>query len=355
MTLFSKIMILLVVLAMTSCKETTNYSSGDYTTASSSKNLEISNAEAETILQSILDRYNNGENLDSSIKAMLRILTSQLSDKYPWQGITLSETDRQAILLKRDFYLSEITGALNSYKFVDGCDGLLFSSLGAVARVPVDLFQAESEKTPGRWYRSASQDCFKNGESESTISRDMLLGLALALQNGGELKAVERLIKYSIENRGIIGEASSELEQFGRAFMSPSLDAMFHEIQFNLGGEDSDRRGYIPDLSKDLTGFRAHLQVLGMILRIRLHGGLFKQDLDILQNLSSKQDKNALFQSILLGFKDGQSESRLKKIVSTLLDESLFPSDRLPSSSDRCPAPNQLGLMADGQQTQPRH
>ena len=331
-------LIFVATIWLVACTETRTYNSGDYASASSSKNLEISDDEAEGILQRILDRYNNGEDIDSTIKAMLRVLTNQLSSKHSWKGVELSSENQAALRKKQSFYLSQITTALNDYKFFDGCDGLLFSSLAQSAGVEVDIFQAESEKEPGRWYRSATQDCFDSGRSESTISRDMLLGLAITLNNSKELDAVSRLIDYSDDNNRVIGEASDEESQFGRAFMSPSLEAMYHEIRYKLGGVDSDKRGYIPDLSKGLTGFRAHLQALGMILRIQLHGGLFQQDLDILEELSGSQDKNSLYQALHLGFKDTVSDSQVENLMSTLLDDSLFPSDRLPQSSDRCEA-----------------
>ncbi|SMF03248.1 hypothetical protein [Pseudobacteriovorax antillogorgiicola] len=320
------------LLVSLSCSETRTYNSGDYDSFAASKDLSVSDAEAEDILNQILSRYENGEDLGPAVKALLQVLSSQLSDKNPWLGLTISEANRQQIAERRSLYLSSADTALDQYGFVEGCDGLLFSSLGVVGGLDIDLSQAESQVEPGRWYRSAGQDCFDTGRSESSISRDMLIGLAVALLQAQDLSAVERIIAYAEDNNGIIGEASNREDQFGRAFMTPSLEAIYHELRFRLGGIDSDRRGYIPDLTKGQRGFKAHLQGLGMLLRVQFYGGLFAQDVEILQELANSQDRNSLFLALYGGLTDGDGDAA----ASALLDTEIFPSDRLPSSEDRC-------------------
>jgi hypothetical protein len=316
------------------CKETRTFSSKDYDSFTGSQDIAISDEEAETIFNRLVARFEAGEDLSATTRALMQVLMTQLSDQRSWQGLSLSNENRQALQTKRQTYQEQLDEALDQYGFVEGCDGLLFTSLLHAGGIDVDYSQAESTTEPGRWYRSVEKDCFSSGRSASTISRDMLIGLAVALWEAEDLAATERLIEYTDDNRGILGEAEDQETLLSRAFMSPTLEAIYHELRFRLGGENSARRGYIPDFSLELTGFQAHLQALGILLRGTFYNGVFDKDYDVLKSLQERQPRNALFQYLYQGYSNSDGDL----VADILLDESLFPTDRLPTSADRCEA-----------------
>jgi hypothetical protein len=94
-------------------------------------------------------------------------------------------------LLKQDQY-----GFIES----DECDSLLFTGLvGCLPSITVNIDSA-FDKTTGMWHRRpTSTPCFPNG-SKSTISRDMLLGLACYAYHNKRLDISEQVIKYSLSH-----------------------------------------------------------------------------------------------------------------------------------------------------------
>ena len=324
--------LVLLLFALLGCRETSTYSSGEFDSFTGSQSLDVTDAEAEVILEQLLAQYEAGADLSNTVSAIMAVLFAQLSAENPWVGLTLSQDQRDQLRAKHQNYRSQIADALDNYGFVAGCDGLLFSSLLHFGGYEVDYEQAESQKEPGRWFRSVEKDCYSSGRSASTISRDMLLGLALAIWKDRNLGAAERLLSYSEANNRVIGEAKDTETLLGRAFLSPAIEATYYELRYRLGGENSPRRGYIPDMSTGLTGFQAHLQALGILLRGAIYGGILDQDLSVLASLRRRQPDNALFQVLYAGFTNGDAQDA----IDVLMNETWFPNDRLPESSDRC-------------------
>ena len=249
-----------------------------------------------------------------------------------WKGLQISAEFSDALTRKAQVYDVRYTQALDTYGFVRGCDGLLFTSLLVASGRPQPISLAEDQKQPGKWHRSALQDCLVTGQSKSTISRDMLLGLALALWQTKDGAAITRLLAFSEKSKGILGEATDRETLLSRTSMSPGLLALYSEMNFLITGTTSASRGYFPEVQKPLFGFEAHLQVLNLILKAALYGGIISQDLNVMKRLAESEVKNALFQAVYHGFTDGDGSS----VARILLDTSLFPETSLPSSRQRC-------------------
>lgn len=328
----SIVSLILFLSAVVGCRETRSISSDEFGDIKNGRDFQVSEAEVERMLAVITARIERGEDISGSMMKLIQLAVAKQGPAYPWRGLALPENLSQRLTAKRDRYRSLYRSALDSYGFVAGCDGLLFTSLLVAGGLEHNLLQAESLAEPGKWHRNAEQNCFQTGQSLSTISRDMLLGLSLALWKTGDAGSVQRLLAYSKARNGRLGEASNPQELAGRATMSPSLLTLLVEINFKLSGEDSEFRGYFPETLTPLRGFEAHLQVLRLLLKASLFGGLIKTDFQVLEKLALAQPKNALFQAAYHGFLDGDGSVA----AAVLLDPSYFPEQSLPSTKQRC-------------------
>lgn len=322
----------MLMLLLSSCRETFFFNSEEIKLDSSKKNFTVTEEEKEAIWQKIKTRLENGEDLDGTSRALLKMVQSKLAAQNPLKTFTLSDANRSALENKYQKYMGLVPSRLNSFGFVDGCDGLLFTSLLNASGYRTNLAAAESKAEPGKWYRDAQKDCFTRGESKSTISRDMMLGLAVALWQAQSKEQVEDILLYAEAHGGVIGEAANTEELYGRAFFSPQMYGMYYELQLRLGGLDNDKRGFVPEFSATLTGFEAHLQALRMLLRGQMIGGLIKEDISILQGKVAKNPNNALFQMLLAAFTTGD----MNATAQILLNTQYFPAERLPTAADRC-------------------
>lgn len=211
-------------------------------------------------------------------------------------------------------------GFIESHK----CDSLLFSGLvGCVPGVSVDI-DAAFDKSKGWWHRRpVKHSCYPN-HSKSTISRDMFVGLAWYCWKHKRKDIAEQIVKYALSHWGIMGDAINFKVLIGRCFIGPGLLGTFARIA-------GPKYWYLHWLPTDLpgapilTGFQAHLQVLHRLLRHKLDGSDPSKD-KILQKHAARQPKNPLFQSAV-----GNHAEAMK----TLSEERYWPSDRLPSPSDR--------------------
>lgn len=231
---------------------------------------------------------------------------------------------------KRDFYLSLSSQAQDRYGFLTDtkCDGLLFTSLFVFGGGVADVYQAKDDD--GKWFRHPSFDCVPP-ESKSSISRDMLLGLLFVLYADRNLKEIKSLIDYDDEHDGIMGDHDGSSDGQNRVTMTPILRATMFQLKEVAGGANNpfDK---IPEPWNTPTGYQAHLEVLHILLRGMLYKGINDFSLEILESHARRQPSNALFQAVYHKFKDGNQNDAIE----ILLNEELFPSDRLPASKDRC-------------------
>lgn len=155
----------------------------------------------------------------------------------------------------------------------------------------------------------------------STISRDMLVGLAWYAWHNKRLDIAESVVSCAMKNWGVMGEGD-----YARINIMPGLFATFCWISYRLGGPSRAWARWIPaDNGAKLDDYQAHLQILHILLREELAGKSGKFD-SIKAYHAARQPNNPLFQSAV-----GQD----LKALELLTNERLWPSDRLPQAVDR--------------------
>jgi hypothetical protein len=252
-----------------------------------------------------------------------------------------------ALQSKYETYLRLGAGLLDQENWIPDthCDGLLFNSLYAVAGGTSLIELAESPMQPGQYFRHWQQNCYRNFEqgqlsqaSKSTISRDMMVGLLLWIwqqQDGGR---VQDLLEFG-RNHSLDGFPLAWLigrGQVGRVEISPALMETLYEMNHKLN--------HVPppavfadgnfQVWTECDGYECHLQALTMLLRWQLHGELEPLAMERLRWMIQKEPNNALYASIY-GFIT-RSGAGWQHALQTLLNESWFPRNHLPSNEERC-------------------
>jgi hypothetical protein len=265
-----------------------------------------------------------------------------------------SETRVDMLEDKYKTYLKLSQSQRDSDGFIETheCDSLLFSGLlGCVPGSKVNIDAARDAE--GKWLRRPVShppcyDCAnewilkdrlvstykyykENGfdkdgirtlfeKGSSSISRDMLVGLAWYAYYNKRLDISEGVIKYALSNKLIMGNGTPT-----RTLMSPGLLSTYAWISYKLGGPSRWLLRHIPQFeSKSMVGFQAHLSVLHILLRNKLTTK--NKHKDLLLQQAKRQPNNALFQ-----FAAGHVDA-----AKALLSNNIwFPEDRLPTAKDR--------------------
>ena len=226
-------------------------------------------------------------------------------------------------------YLDLYTSQQDQNGFIDfkACDALLFTGLlGSVLPEGIDIKAAE--KTPGEWTRrplvNGVDTCYPEN-SASTISRDMLLGLQWYTWKNQRLDIAEDLYSYGEDNNWIMGKGDAS-----RIFFTPGSQATLAEQIFRLGGENKFIKRSIPQIiTESNTGFRQHLDILGIHLRADMTGKA--ENFNVVISAANRQPRNGYYQYVRARYSDGVYDSA----IAPLLNSQLFPEDRLPTSADR--------------------
>ena len=237
---------------------------------------------------------------------------------------------------KRDAALSHYTEAMDGSGFVGGhCDGLLFSSLGAVGGYPVDIVKAEYE--PGRWERHPDRDCYP-AQSASRLSKDMALGMISWAYLTGHLDVVQRFYDTAKADHWFVCDAESTEVLLSRCLLSINLIRLMQKmLGINVFVDDwglfpgpFDPKAESAGLLQE--GFEAHLLMWRLFVTAKVDGKVDDGDLKTMQSYCETKPRNALFCAISHKFSDGDQS----QATAILMDETLFPAGRLPTSSDRC-------------------
>lgn len=216
---------------------------------------------------------------------------------------------------------------VNSSGFVHSqCDGVGFTSLCHFAGFCKAPSAAESSTEPGRWYRDAQHICYPTA-SASDISKDMLLMIMFDRFFAKDVAALQRIRTYGEAHNWVMGEP---LSQIGRVYMTPPL-------QSTLRGAIKKLEGDLPepvttDFALGNVGSAAHLDVLHILFRGEIYGYITDAQKSLLQEQASRQPRNALFQYAYHLYEDND----FSFVYALLEDNSLYPSYKLPSSSERC-------------------
>jgi hypothetical protein len=203
-----------------------------------------------------------------------------------------------------------------------GCDSLGFTALCKLAGgcQDVDIYKAEGE--PGRWYRNESKTCFDRKESKSDISKDMFVMLFPYLYAQGDKKNIREIYDYGKANGWVMGRGPAS-----RTYLVPPMIVL---LQRMLGFDISVKFEASHIFEK--AGYEKHLDVIDLLLKSMIGNGLNKYEFEEVKRYSEKNPKNALFSALYHKYKDGNQQ----QTIDILMDEKLFPSDRLPTSADRC-------------------
>jgi len=211
----------------------------------------------------------------------------------------------------------------SGFILTDKCDSLLFSSLLGAAGLPVEVKAAEL--SPGQWLRRPTSlpECYEAGESRSTISRDMLLGVMVWAWEKKDLQTMLSLWEYGKANSWVMGEG-----RLGGAdtYFSPLYQGTLAQLIFRLGGFDDDRR-HLPWTATSCDGFVCGLGTVHLFLRAQLYGSLPQTAYLFLEDAMRKQPMNPLPRALIPGQYGAIGE---------LLQLGPWPSGRLPTSKDSC-------------------
>ncbi len=235
--------------------------------------------------------------------------------------------DLSVLRAKYETYISLSTRHQGDSGFVHDrdCDSLLFSSLYSFAGGEIEVLAAQEE--PGKWHRTPTQDCYPD-RSKSTISRDMLLGLLYHAISHNEGDISENLIEYGRTHSWTMGDGPRS-----RTWLNPLFRKTLALLDRKLNNSHHRDLLLIPDIwSVGLTGYQAHLLILHLILRDMISGKIDEMGKRVVREQYQRQPGNALFSFAYHRYFDGDQT----RTLNILMDEALFPSDRLPSSVERC-------------------
>lgn len=256
--------------------------------------------------------------------------------RYPPQKIDADPVQESEIRDKYNLYYEMSKSHLIDQWLPDTkCDGLLFNSLYAIMNKEVDPIRTESDRYPGKFYRSPEHDCFEKALSRSECSRDMYIGLMLWIYHQRDLAAIERIIAWGEKNSNKLLAQTVWIMcagQPGAIEFRPDLIETAKLLRYNLGGRRY--HSILPMPLADCSGYECHIRSLHLLIRAKVRGWVSEPELRYLQKQADRNDKNAFFGILYARYSGDQIyKDRAGKM---LLKERYFPSGRLPTSEDRC-------------------
>ena len=243
--------------------------------------------------------------------------------------VIVSKKQKDSVKKKMQLYLS--LAELDSWGWIQDtkCDGLLFNSLYVVAGAKVKIEDARD--ISGKWYRHPAKDCYPRHQSGTSISRDMLIGLAFYIFEAKRLDLVTDLIRYGDAHKDSIGQWVMGEGRSSNSYLVPlSMQDTFHAIKAVLSGKLYNPKTELLWLKSQ--GYEAHLLMLHLYLNAKLSGGFTEEERLLIEKIHKEEPNNALFSAIHARTTDGD----MKDAMRILLDKEYFPDQRLPSSRDHC-------------------
>ncbi len=239
-------------------------------------------------------------------------------DKHPAKR-TSSPTDELAAQ-----YTTYQTLAPRGWNISSECDALLFVSLqhvGLGEPGPVE----EAQQEPGHWFRLPSL-VGNPALCSSDISRDMFTGLLVWIWHNQRLDLAEGIWDYGEAHGWVMGQ--ERVDRFeNRTIFLPSMIGLLAEVIHRLGGEDHPER-HLPAVYSTAPGFTSHLALLQIHLRGSMYGSIGASESNALDEISKHMAGSPLLQALLHRYSDGNQSAATSLLLS------VWPSDRLPTSSD---------------------
>lgn len=225
---------------------------------------------------------------------------------------------------KQTIYCGLSTPAYTAAHYVgDQCDGLLWTGLRGYSCGGTTIEDFESTLEPGLWFRDPGPNHGCDLESNS-ISNDMILGLALYGVQAKQTDMLKRFIERTQANDWVMGVCDDKHAENCKLWATLSSAILSYTgAQLTASGDDQIAA---------ITGYRAHLEILHILLNAQVHGGsVTGVELALLKSQAERQPHNALFQAAYHRFGDGDQTAA----VNLLLDDvTHFPKDHLPNNRD---------------------
>jgi len=243
---------------------------------------------------------------------------------------------KAALYTKLTRELEDKDGVLSHFR----CDSLLFQSIYEVS-TDGDLDLTLYEGAPGQWFRTKAHDCilwngskFVSNGSTTTISRDQIIGLLTWIWDRQDLEMLKRLVAFGrkAEPRWWMGQGLNVIERESRTNLRGPLLGTMMQMLYKLGGEDDPARKFPYGPTGKKNGYQQHLEVTHTYLRGQIFGGVSDLELTALKRAAERHPTNAVYSGVYHYFKDGDQTNAIKMLE----DESLFPTNRLPTEKDRC-------------------
>lgn len=222
----------------------------------------------------------------------------------------------------------------DSWGFIqtDHCDSLLYTSLLGTAGINIADIEA-AHRGDGYWvrrpqYRPGTPEACYPGNSKSSTSRDMTIGLMWYLYTHSRLDLAEGLWDYQAEHAGKLGEGD-----WTRIGIRWPLRATLSRLIESVGGPDHGEQlvATLPLSAED--GFAGHLQMLHITLRGELYGFLSERSVSILESLAEENPDSPVMQAAAARW---GVRGAYNRYLSAARNTRYWPPNRLPTSADRC-------------------
>lgn len=221
-------------------------------------------------------------------------------------------------------------------------DSTFLTGLANIAGWGADMSMVQRDD--GKVFRSWDHGCYDRGEClRAECSRDQILVFSMERFIAGDRGSLRKIIEYAIDH----GLKMCRGTDLGSIMISPSLLITIRAAYEKLGGnqhfeidqtpggigfDDGDSGYDIEFPALMLYDYTDHLSIIHDWFRALVYGGASDGERDTFRKKWEDQNRNAIAGALYHRYSDGEQD----EVYEILLDESLFPSDRLPDERDRC-------------------
>lgn len=266
---------------------------------------------------------------------------------------------------KRNFYCSQ---DIDVYKQVDRCDGLTFIGLYDAYCKQVDIWKHEYEVTyriegstephtkadlekvqygTGKWNRDILP-CYDfdvegsgTGNSRSGISFESQLGAMHSIWARKDHAAAKRMLDYAVSHDWILSEGPEEYTKLNE--LSFLMKKIVSSLEGNGLVEQSSEDATATDSILDkLKGYRGKVIADYISLKGKVYGYLNAYEMELLKLSIDKDPDNPIYKILMGKYEDGHQDD-IDFAVGKLLDETVYPSDKLPGHLDQIDWGDNLG------------
>lgn len=259
--------------------------------------------------------------------ALLLLLVVACGEKHKPQK---TPNPLEALDQKAERYLGLSSMVQDRFGFLPGCDSLLFTSLYKLGGAAVDIKQARD--ADGKWHRHPARNCFPK-ESRTEISRDMWLGAMLVAWFTRDLAMAQSMVNY-VETHDKLGASDGSIDGNNRVSTNPQFEGLLYRLRYKLGGSYHGKVE-TPQTWLPADGFEQSLQMLRLFLVADMNGSVSQIMLNTLRAETNNRPDNAVFWALRAKY-DPELAGDQENALRILADEQLFPTDTLPTTSNRC-------------------